>query len=159
MFLNNSRNVNVNDCLQEEFKTLRIGLVNLLSTVGMAIGTALSGITFRKLGFYGVYSISSALYIFGILYGLVFIKEVSSNKSDCLTKKKNGCLSEDFFNASHVKEAFVVTFKEGPNNRKLKIMMLMFIAFLIMGPLNGWFEMMHFLILFSSYIYYDKNLI
>lgn len=127
----------MNGCSQEEYKTLRIGLVNLLSTVGMAIGTALSGITFRKLGFYGVYTISSALYLIGILYGLVFIKEVSPNTSKHLTQRKSCGLFEDFFNANHVKEAFVVTFKEGPNNRKLKIMMLMCIAFLIMGPLNG----------------------
>lgn len=151
MFLNNNTN-SCNNCSQEEFKTLRIGIVNLLSTVGMAIGTAFSGITFRKLGFYGIYGISSAIYVLGILYGLVFIKEVSSNKSESLTKKKSGCLSKDFFNAGHVKEAFIVTFKEGPNNRKLKITMLMLVAFLIMGPLNGLFAMMHFLIILKLHI-------
>lgn len=123
--------------LQEESKTLRIGIVNLLSTVGMAIGTALSGITFRELGFYGVYIISAALYVLGLLYGLIFIKEVSPNKAGAVTQRKSRGIFKGFFNARHIKEAFNVTFKNGPHNRKLRIVMLMCIAFLIMGPLNG----------------------
>jgi len=104
----------------------------------MAIGTALSGITFQKLGFYGVYGVSSALCIIGFLYGLVFIKEVSPNKPEnTITQTRNNGLFNGFFNAKHIQEAFKVTFKDGPQNRKLKIIMLMCIAFLIMGPLNG----------------------
>ncbi|XP_060833931.1 uncharacterized protein LOC132917281 [Rhopalosiphum padi] len=127
----------VGDVTGEELKTLRIGIVNLLSTVGMAIGTALSGITFQKLGFYGVYGTSSALCVIGLLYGLVFIKEVSPNELDNKTKTQNNGVLNGFFNAKHIQEAFKVTFKDGPHNRKLRIIMLMCIAFLIMGPLNG----------------------
>jgi len=103
----------------------------------MAIGTALSGITFQKLGFYGVYGTSSALCVIGLLYGLVFIKEVSPNELDNKTKTQNNGVLNGFFNAKHIQEAFKVTFKDGPHNRKLRIIMLMCIAFLIMGPLNG----------------------
>lgn len=108
-----------------------------MSIVGMAIGTALSGITFRELGFYGVYIISAALYVLGLLYGLIFIKEVSPDKAGVVTQRKSHGLLKGFFNARHIKEAFNVTFKDGPHNRKLRIIMLMCIAFLIMGPLNG----------------------
>jgi len=104
----------------------------------MAIGTALSGITFQKLGFYGVYGVSSVLCIIGLLYGLVFIKEVSPNTPEnAITQTRNNGLFNGFFNAKHIQEAFKVTFKDGPQHRKLKIIMLMCIAFLIMGPLNG----------------------
>ncbi|XP_026804491.1 uncharacterized protein LOC113548040 [Rhopalosiphum maidis] len=128
----------VGDVTSEELKTLRIGIVNLLSTVGMAIGTALSGITFQKLGFYGVYGTSSTLCVIGLLYGLIFIKEVSPpNELDNKTKTQNNGVFNGFFNAKHIQEAFKVTFKDGPHNRKLRIIMLMCIAFLIMGPLNG----------------------
>lgn len=123
--------------LQEESKTLRIGIVNLLSTVGMAVGTALSGITFRELGFYGVFIISAVLYVLGLLYGLIFIKEVSPNIARTVMQKKSDGLFKGFFNARHIKEAFNVTFKNGPHNRKLRIIMLLCIAFLIMGPFNG----------------------
>jgi len=123
---------------QEEKKTLRIGLVNVLSSVSMAIGTALSGITFHKLGFYGVYGVSSVLCIIGILYGLVFIKEVSpSEPENAITQTRKNGLFNGFFNAKHLHEAFKVTFKDGPQNRKLRIIMLMCIVFLIIGPVNG----------------------
>lgn len=122
---------------QEQLKTLRIGIVNLLSTVGMAVGTALSGITFRELGFYGVYGTSSVLYVFGLLYCLLFIKEVSQNTLEHGTRTKNRGVLRGFFNARHVTEAFKVTFKDGPHNRRLRIIMLMSIAFLVIGPVNG----------------------
>ncbi|VVC29235.1 Major facilitator superfamily,Major facilitator superfamily domain [Cinara cedri] len=126
----------VADVTNEEMKTLRIGIVNLLSTIGMAIGTALSGITFRKLGFYGVYTTSASLYVLGILYGLICIKEVSPAKNKPVEKNRDGIFN-GFFNAKHIKEAFEVTFKDGPYNRKLRIIMLLCVAFLVMGPLNG----------------------
>jgi len=103
----------------------------------MAIGTALSGIAFREIGFYGVYTTSFVLYIIGLLYGSLFVKEVSPNKIEIMDQKKTHGLFNGFFNAKHIKKAFNVTFKEGPYNRKLRIIMLMFIALLIMGPLNG----------------------
>lgn len=104
----------------------------------MAIGTALSGITFRKLGFYGVYYTSSALCLVGLLYGVVFVKEVPKTGTvETRTEKKNINFLNDFFDVKHVKTACKTTFKEGPHNRKLRIIMLMCIAFLVMGPLNG----------------------
>lgn len=118
-------------------KTLRIGIVNLVSTVGMAIGTALSGITFQALGYYGVYGLSSVLLTIGFLYGLIFIKEVPPNKSNNTSQTQINGLFNGFFNATHIQEAFKVTFKDGPHNRKLRIIMIMCIAFLIIGPLNG----------------------
>lgn len=111
--------------------------MNLLSTVGMAIGTALSGITFRELGFWGVYTTTAALYAGGIVYGSVFIKEVPASDG---SKTDRGGTFDGFFDAKHVKEAFGVTFKDGPHNRRLRIVMLMLIAFLIIGPLNGSYQ-------------------
>lgn len=103
----------------------------------MALGTALSGISFRELGFYGVYNTSAIMYIFGIIYGVTCIKEVPSGEPRNKTSKKNDDIFNGFFDLKHIKEAFNVTFKDGPYNRKLRIIMLMCIAFLIMGPLNG----------------------
>lgn len=129
---------------QEQFKTLRFGIINLLSTASMAVGTALSGVTFRALNFYGVYVTTVVLYALGLLYGWTFVKEVPANRPDaaeaatCKTLDDGGGeVYDGFFDARHVKEAFRVTFKEGPHNRKLRISMLMWIAFLIMGPVNG----------------------
>ncbi|XP_050422786.1 thymic stromal cotransporter homolog [Adelges cooleyi] len=129
----------IGDVTKAELKTFRIGLVTLLTTVGLAIGTSLSGITFRDLGFYGVYGISSALYIIALVYGLLFLKEVSAKVPEGTEppKKTGIALVKDFFDAKHIETAFQITFKDGPHNRKLRIIMLMVIVFLVMGPING----------------------
>lgn len=113
----------------------------------MAIGTALSGVSFKRLGFYGVYAVSAAVYLSGLAYGSVFIAEVTPKQRPAAdvtaARPRNGCSSRrrgpfnGFFNVRHVTDAFHVTFKDGPHNRKLRIVMLMCIAFLITGPLNG----------------------
>jgi len=122
--------------LQEASKTLRIGVVNLLSTAGMAIGTALSGVSFKTLGFYGVYAVSAAVYALGLAYGAASVPEVSAGAPRTGDRPGGGPCG-GFFDARHVTEAFGVTFKDGPRNRRLRVVMLMCVAFLVMGPLNG----------------------
>lgn len=124
--------------MKEESKTLRIGIVNLLSTFFMAIGTAASGVIFRHLGFYSVFATSLTLYVVGLIYGGVFIKEVSANElENSTTERTKSGLFNGFFNAKHIEDAFKATFKNGPHNRKRRIIMLMCIVVLVMGPLNG----------------------
>lgn len=122
-------------------RTLRIGIVNVFCSVGVPIGTALSGILFRELGFYGVYIIATVLYIFAFIYGMVFIKE--TKPEICIDSKEplknTSCLDfiQDFFSLSHIKEAVRVTFKEGQHNRRLRIISLMVVVIVVMGPLHG----------------------
>lgn len=123
-------------------RTLRIGIVNVFCSVGVPIGTALSGVLFRELGFYGVYTIATVLYIFGFVYGMVFIKETKPEmriESKEPSKDTSSCLDfiKDFFSLSHIKEAVRVTFKEGQHNRRLRIVSLMVVVIVVMGPLHG----------------------
>lgn len=64
------------DITTEEQRTLRIGIVNLFHSVGVPVGAALSGILVRKIGLYGVFSVSATLYVLSFIYGFVRIKEV-----------------------------------------------------------------------------------
>lgn len=66
----------IGDVTTEEQRTLRIGIVNLFHSVGVPVGAALSGILVRKIGLYGVFSVSATLYILSFLYGYFRIKEV-----------------------------------------------------------------------------------
>lgn len=125
-------------------RTLRIGIVNVFCSVGVPIGTALSGILFRELGFYGVYTIATVLYVFAFVYGMVFIKETKPEVVIMETKEptrndNTSCLDfiKDFFSLSHIKEAVRVTFKEGEHNRRLRIISLMVVIIVVMGPLHG----------------------
>lgn len=114
--------------------------MNLFFGVAWPVGAALSGVLYQKLGFFGVYYISTALYIIAFTYGFVNIKENLGPlplKESAQTPKSFMYLVIDFFNLKHIKEAFRTTFKRGPGRRWTKIVMLMFTIIVIQGPSHG----------------------
>ncbi|XP_022164162.1 uncharacterized protein LOC111029461 [Myzus persicae] len=121
-------------------RTLRVGLMNLFFGVAWPVGAALSGVLYQKLGFFGVYYISTALYVIAFIYGSVNIKEHPGSlelKNPTQRSKSFMYLVVDFFNLKHIKEAFHATFKKGPRRRWTKIIMLMFTIVVIQGPSHG----------------------
>lgn len=146
----------VGDISTVKNRTVRVGFVSLIFSITITIGTALSGIMFRDYGFYGVYFISTVLYLFSFIYCIIVIKDV---KPDVVEKyhepniavgyhKKSVFRSiTDFFNLKHVKEALRVTFKRGDdNNRRTDIILLFVIMVIIMGPLSGEQTLMYLLV-------------
>jgi MFS transporter, PCFT/HCP family, solute carrier family 46, member 3 len=95
--------------------------------------------TFRWIGFYGVFSISAVLYLLAFCYGLFFIKEVEIKKDDekaRLKASEKGLLA-DFFDYEHVVETFRVAFKKGCNQRQMRVIMLMIVVMVVIGPMYG----------------------
>ncbi|CAH2040645.1 unnamed protein product, partial [Iphiclides podalirius] len=132
----------------EEQRTLRIGIVNLFYSLGVPVGAALSGILVRKIGLYGVFSLSATLYILSFLYGLFRIKEVK--RSDLNPKPSKNCCAwlKDFFDIRYVKDTMTVAFKKGPNNRRLRVIMLVIVLCVVIGPIYGEMSVMY---LFTRY--------
>lgn len=119
-------------------------MASIFFSVAVPIGTALSGIMLKKLGFYGVYGIAIVMYTLIITYGVVYIKDVkpeqttdSKEPPPQVTKPVGVHPVMDFFRLSYVKEAITVTFKEGQHNRRIRIISLMVVVFVVMGPLHG----------------------
>lgn len=131
--------------LQVENRTIRIGLVTLFSSISVPIGAALSGILFREYGFYGVYNISTVLYLFTFVYGIIVIRDVKpeideyDDESAVVERKENSflCNAVDFFDLKHVTKAIRITFKQGDGNRRTNIIMLLVIVIILLGPLSG----------------------
>lgn len=144
-----------------ENKTLRVGLMNLLFGTAWPIGAALSGVLFQKLGFSGVYYLSTILYVISFLYGLICIKEntmVAATKIS--TEKPKSCifLWSDFFNIKHVKEAFRVTFKKGIGQKRIQLLMLLVLVVVVQGPNEGSCRMLYLYFLSTpSVIQTNKN--
>lgn len=91
---------------------------------------------FRKIGFYGIFSLSATLYFIAFCYGLFFLKEVpQTNAQRMLVKKKN--ILADFFDRKHVVETFEVAFKKGHNQRRKRVIMLMIVVMVVIGPMHG----------------------
>ncbi|XP_055640590.1 solute carrier family 46 member 3-like [Toxorhynchites rutilus septentrionalis] len=125
------------DVTTTEERTLRIGIVNLCFSLGVPIGMAFSGILLKKIGFYGVFSISASLYLVAFFYGVFFLEEVDIvNEKERLKAQEKSVLA-DFFDKEHVVQTFRVAFKKGERQRRLRVIMLMIVVMVVIGPLHG----------------------
>lgn len=70
----------ISDITDNESRTFRVGLVNLCMTAGIPIGTALSGILLRLLGYYGIFIISGTICFLNFTYAFFCLK--SNTKPD-----------------------------------------------------------------------------
>ncbi|XP_038218848.1 solute carrier family 46 member 3-like [Zerene cesonia] len=136
------------DVTTEEQRTLRIGIVNLFYSLGVPVGAALSGILVRKIGLYGVFSLSATLYILSFIYGFYRIKEVKRTDLDVKPAKNCWEWLKDFFDTKYVKDTMMVAFKPGPNNRRLRVIMLVVVLCVVIGPIYGEMSVMY---LFTRY--------
>ncbi|XP_033225473.1 uncharacterized protein LOC117178243 isoform X3 [Belonocnema kinseyi] len=138
----------IGDITSVESRTLRIGFVNVFLSLGVPVGMALSGILYIKIGFYGVFAISTVCYVLSFVYGLVVIKEaprpviLEKDKNDA--EKRSACGSAlHFFSLKHIAETFRVAFKKGENNRQKRVAVLMIIVMVIVGPMYGEMAVMY----------------
>ncbi|XP_018334591.1 uncharacterized protein LOC108743517 [Agrilus planipennis] len=116
-----------------ETRTLRIGATNIADKVSFTIGIALSGVLYRILGFYGVFGLAIILYIIGITYTIFCLKEVPR---DDVPKRQEHFL-KDFFNFKHIMGTIRVAFKKGDRNRKKRVLGIMVLVMVIIGPVHG----------------------
>jgi len=131
--------------LQVKNRTLRVGFVSLCSSVSVPIGAALSGILFRDYGFYGVYAISTALYVCSFVYGAAFVTDAQPAAADGHRPKTAAGSNAksslralvNFFDLRHVRESFRVTFRRGTDDRRRDVALLLVIVVIILGPLSG----------------------
>lgn len=124
------------DVTTVDTRTLRIGIVNVFCSLGIPVGLALSGVLYKKIGFYGVFSISSIMYVMALYYGYTKIQE--PKKVDVPVLEEGPCaFLRDFFDVRHLLNTFKVAFKSGPNNRKMKVMLLMLVVMVVIGPMHG----------------------
>lgn len=133
----------VGDVTTVEMRTLRIGIVNLFCSLGLPVGLALSGILYRKIGFYGVFSVSAVCYLFAFAYGCLKIKEAKKENLPELPKGRCAFL-RDFFDLKHLTDTYKVAFKYGENKRRQKILLIMIAVMVVTGPMFGeYFKGLH----------------
>lgn len=93
----------------------------------------------RRIGFYGVFALAGTFYTVALIYGLFYLEEVpqkNEKKSSQLVKKS---LCADFFDFEHIRETFLVAFKARVKNRRTKILALMAVIIIVVGPQSGEF--------------------
>lgn len=117
-----------------ENRTIRIGALSTFMSVSHLIGISVSGIVFVLLGFYGVFGIALGMYITGIIYGIVVVKE-KYQEEDASEKVP---FLRDFFNLHHVKDTFKVAFNKKTSKIKRKrICLMLLLVMFVIGPIHG----------------------
>jgi len=85
------------------------------------------------------------MYFLGIVYGFFCLKDIKRNETQAAVCEDNKFVEKssfsknvrEFFDLVHIKNAFSVTFKKGNDNRRLRILMMMLVLMIIMGPMTG----------------------
>nr|XP_024215107.1 proton-coupled folate transporter-like isoform X2 [Halyomorpha halys] len=134
-----------------EDRTWRVAIVSGCTSFSVPIGMALSGILYRNIGFYGVFSLSASLSSFSILYCLFVLPEDRKpTKKQAQLEQKLGFFGflKDFFNPGHLKDTITFVFKKGAHNRRMRVSLLMLAVIVIFGPLHGEMTVMY---LFTRY--------
>lgn len=101
----------------------------------MAIGTSMSGIVYNKLGFYGVYGISSMLLVIGLFYGKFVVKDIVPTKIVDNQMNKSGV--SGFFDFKNITQSLKTTFKKRSGSQRLRIVILLVILMTSSGTNNG----------------------
>lgn len=78
-------------------------------------------------------------YLIALFYGVFILKEVppkpnTAAVNQALPKKS---LIADFFDLAHIKETFRLAFKSGEKHRRQKILTLMIVVIIVVGPQHG----------------------
>ncbi|XP_045446610.1 uncharacterized protein LOC123654769 [Melitaea cinxia] len=130
------------DITTVEDRTYRLGIVNLLMSLGYPIGSALSGILLTWIGYYGIFSFSASLYLFSLVYGCLYLEDP---KRKNIEKKHTGCFGfiREFFDFALVIETFRVAFQKGTGNRRLRVCLLLIVVCVVFGPLQGEFSVLY----------------
>ncbi|CAH0727978.1 unnamed protein product, partial [Brenthis ino] len=124
----------VSDITDAESRTFRIGLVNLCLTGGVLIGTALSGILLKFLGYYSIFTLSGSIYLVTFIYGYFYLK--TKTKPGIEDNKQTKPITVLDL-VTLVKETTQVAFKKREGNLRMKIIFTLSVVAIVYGPNHG----------------------
>ncbi|CAG9785258.1 unnamed protein product [Diatraea saccharalis] len=128
----------------EKTRTFRMGMVNFSFTVSFPVAAASSGVILKNLGYYGAFGISLGYHIINLLYSVIVLKDPPrTNDQKEHDRKGVGHFFRTFFDLSNVKETVTVVFKNGPNKRRLRMIVLLCVVTILFGPMFGEISIMY----------------
>ncbi|XP_059607866.1 probable peptidoglycan muropeptide transporter SLC46 [Phlebotomus argentipes] len=147
----------ITDITAEEDRTFRFGVLAVSISLIPIAGVPWSGYLFEKLGYVYLFLLCLIIYIVGIVYALIFIKEVPAprdqeeqkgdtngtngvnleNGQEAKTpeKKKNALL--EFFDPTLLKDCIKVLTQKREGNKQILIILLIGAYFTFLGPPLG----------------------
>ncbi|XP_046999630.1 proton-coupled folate transporter-like isoform X1 [Schistocerca americana] len=123
----------IGDVTSVEMRTFRMGIVNILVFLCVPVGTLLSGVLLKVIGFYGMFSAAALSYTIGIFYGLFFLKE----GREPIARPKGTSFFKDFFDWRHVVQTVSVAVRKRDGTQRLRILLLLSLFIAVLGPSYG----------------------
>lgn len=121
-----------------ETRTIRLGALHIFNSVCCAAGTVISGLLYKLIGASGIFYVGLFMYFVGYLYLHFKVDEIPEEKEKSAHPSVG--FWKDVFDPVHIKDTFVVAFKDGKNNRKKRILVIMFLVVITVGPGAGKYE-------------------
>lgn len=115
-----------------EMRTLRIGIVQIVLNILYPLTQVFSANLFELAGYYVIFFLGGALFVFGFLYGLFCVKEPREK----VLESKGGMVC-DMFNPKHAIETFNLVLKKKPGNNRQYIWLVMLCLFFYTAVLVG----------------------
>uniref|UniRef100_A0A1B0CNX0 uridine/cytidine kinase n=1 Tax=Lutzomyia longipalpis TaxID=7200 RepID=A0A1B0CNX0_LUTLO len=150
----------ITDITAEEDRTFRFGVLAVSISLIPIAGVPWSGYLFEKLGYIYLFLLCLVIYIVGIIYALIFIKEIPAPQQQQQPQqeekggdtngvnlengreqtvqqvvKKNAIL--EFFDPTLLKDCIAVVTKKREGNRQMMIILLIAAYFTFLGPPLG----------------------
>ncbi|KAI5635114.1 major facilitator superfamily domain-containing protein [Phthorimaea operculella] len=120
------------DVTTAEDRTFRLGIVGVIVTLAIPIGTSISGVLTDAVGYYGIFGINAALNIIGFVHTYFRVHDVNK-------KETAGTLWEkiiEFFHPKNIWSTFsLVVMSRG--RRLFQILLIIFAHMVIVGPVFG----------------------
>ncbi|XP_061709688.1 probable peptidoglycan muropeptide transporter SLC46 isoform X1 [Cydia pomonella] len=134
----------IGDITTEENRTHRLGFVQFFTFIGMPIGLGFSGVILKRFGYYAVYSIALIMHICNMAYVTLKLQDPERTEKQI---KHDGrgffYFFRLFFDFTNIKETVRVVFKNGPNNRRMRICILLGTVSILFGPMYGEIAVMY----------------
>ncbi|XP_049876745.1 proton-coupled folate transporter-like [Pectinophora gossypiella] len=125
----------ITDITSDTERTFRLGIITAILTLSRPIGLALSGITTKRFGYYGVFMVACVFYLMGFVYIVIRLKEKTKKTVDSEKEKVQTLLS--MFSVKDLTATVNVAFKARQGSRRIQIMLILFAYMLIVGPVLG----------------------
>lgn len=122
----------VADVTTQENRTLRLGIVGLIVTLSIPVGTVLSGILTETIGYYGIFGLNIVGFTLGLIYTYFRVHDVRRVESTGTFLEK----LKEFFHPKNVWDTIsLVVLSRG--RRLAKILLVIWSHIVIQGPVAG----------------------
>ncbi|XP_011559919.3 proton-coupled folate transporter [Plutella xylostella] len=124
-----------------ENRTFRLGIVTIFVNLGTPLGTALSGIVLRAIGYYGIFTLVLCLHIISFLYGILKLEDSVCEEDNDTCGSSDGSMNRLVEKIKEVLGLVIntvaVVFKKRDGRGRTLIILVLALYLLMVGPLYG----------------------